>query len=58
MLQSGYICSQKLFILSFSESVKQEPQDDAFTAKKKGVKRKRIKDDPKEGTSDSANSPT
>ncbi|KAL4006093.1 hypothetical protein ACER0C_005806 [Sarotherodon galilaeus] len=43
---------------SISESVKQEPQDDAFTAMKKGVKRKRIKDDPKEGTSDSANSPT
>ncbi|XP_063336233.1 DNA topoisomerase I, mitochondrial [Pelmatolapia mariae] len=43
---------------SISESVKQEPEDDAFTAKKKGVKRKRIKDDPKEGTSDSANSPT
>ncbi|XP_035765816.1 DNA topoisomerase 1 [Neolamprologus brichardi] len=43
---------------SISESVKQEPEDDAFTAKKKGVKRKRIKDDPEEGTSDSANSPT
>ncbi|XP_070762778.1 DNA topoisomerase I, mitochondrial isoform X2 [Enoplosus armatus] len=34
-----------------SESVKQEPDDSDFTAKKKGLKRKRIKDEPVEGPS-------
>ncbi|XP_030588007.1 DNA topoisomerase I, mitochondrial [Archocentrus centrarchus] len=43
---------------SISESLKQEPQADDFSAKKKGVKRKRNKDEPIEGTSDSTNSPT
>uniref|UniRef100_A0A3Q3BGD0 DNA topoisomerase I n=1 Tax=Kryptolebias marmoratus TaxID=37003 RepID=A0A3Q3BGD0_KRYMA len=40
-----------------SVSVKQEPQDDDFTANK-GVKRKRIKDEPMEGTSQYTASPT
>nr|XP_046250643.1 DNA topoisomerase I, mitochondrial [Scatophagus argus] len=36
-----------------SESVKQEPVDNDFTAVKKGLKRKRLKDEPTEGPSDS-----
>ncbi|XP_070687048.1 DNA topoisomerase I, mitochondrial [Pempheris klunzingeri] len=36
---------------SASESVKEEPQDDDFTAKKKGLKRKRMKDEPAESPS-------
>ncbi|XP_049431355.1 DNA topoisomerase I, mitochondrial [Epinephelus fuscoguttatus] len=40
------------------ESVKQEPEDDDFTAKKKGVKRKRVKDEPMEGPSHSTATPT
>lgn len=42
----------------FSESVKQEPVDDDFAGKKKGVKRKRIKDEPMEGPSLSTSAPT
>ncbi|KAM4572804.1 DNA topoisomerase I, mitochondrial [Odontesthes bonariensis] len=45
-------------VSSSSDLVKQEPTDDDFIAKKTGLKRKRIKDDPKEGTSYSAASPT
>lgn len=45
------------FFLWFSESLKQEPQDDDFSAKNKGVKRKRIKDEPMDGSSDFTNSP-
>ncbi|XP_034079286.1 DNA topoisomerase I, mitochondrial [Gymnodraco acuticeps] len=40
------------------ESVKREPQDDDFAAKKKGIKRKRIKDEPIEGASHSTATPT
>ncbi|XP_054475821.1 DNA topoisomerase I, mitochondrial [Anoplopoma fimbria] len=40
------------------ESVKQEPEDDDFAAKKKGLKRKRIKDESMEGPSHSTTSPT
>ncbi|XP_049930180.1 DNA topoisomerase I, mitochondrial isoform X1 [Epinephelus moara] len=40
------------------ESVKQEPEDDDFTAKKKGMKRKRVKDEPMEGPSHSTATPT
>ncbi|XP_051237512.1 DNA topoisomerase I, mitochondrial [Dicentrarchus labrax] len=40
-----------------SKSVKQEPMDDDFTAKK-GLKRKRIKDEPMEGPSHSSSTPT
>ncbi|KAL3061940.1 hypothetical protein OYC64_009958 [Pagothenia borchgrevinki] len=40
------------------KSVKQEPQDDDFAAKKKGMKRKRIKDEPVEGASHSTATPT
>ncbi|XP_074488002.1 DNA topoisomerase I, mitochondrial [Sebastes fasciatus] len=38
--------------------VKQEPEDDDFAAKKKGLKRKRVKDEPMEGPSDSPAKPT
>uniref|UniRef100_UPI0037E72D7C DNA topoisomerase I, mitochondrial n=1 Tax=Semicossyphus pulcher TaxID=241346 RepID=UPI0037E72D7C len=41
-----------------SESVKQEREDDDFTAKKKGLKRKRIKDESVEGPSRSTDTPT
>uniref|UniRef100_A0A7N6B0V0 DNA topoisomerase I n=1 Tax=Anabas testudineus TaxID=64144 RepID=A0A7N6B0V0_ANATE len=41
-----------------SKSVKQEPQDDDFTVKKKGLKRKRIKDESIEGPSYSTATPT
>ncbi|XP_028263769.1 DNA topoisomerase I, mitochondrial [Parambassis ranga] len=41
-----------------SESVKKEPCDEDFMTKNKGVKRKRIKDEPIEGTLDSDASPT
>ncbi|XP_022045631.2 DNA topoisomerase I, mitochondrial [Acanthochromis polyacanthus] len=41
-----------------SEPVKQEPQEDDFTTKKKGLKRKRIKDEPVEGASQSSASPS
>ncbi|XP_073328402.1 DNA topoisomerase I, mitochondrial [Pagrus major] len=41
-----------------SESVKQEPMDDDFSAKKKGLKRKRIKDEPLEGPSHSTTTPS
>lgn len=44
--------------LWISESVKQEPEEDDFTAKKKGLKRKRIKDEPMEGPSNSTATPT
>lgn len=47
-----------LFFLWFSESVKQEPGDDDFNVKKKGLKRKRIKDEPMEGPSQSTATPT
>lgn len=46
-----------LFFLWFSESVKQEPEDDDFTSKKKGLKRKRIKDEPVDGPSTSSATP-
>nr|XP_020458585.1 DNA topoisomerase I, mitochondrial-like [Monopterus albus] len=36
-----------------SESIKQEPEDDNFTVIKKGLKRKRTKDEPMEGPSQS-----
>ncbi|TKS73123.1 DNA topoisomerase 1 [Collichthys lucidus] len=42
----------------FSKSVKQEPVEDDFAAKKRGVKRKRIKDEPMEGPSLSTSAPT
>ncbi|KAM8751445.1 DNA topoisomerase I, mitochondrial isoform 2-T2 [Acanthopagrus schlegelii] len=41
-----------------SESVKQEPMDDDFREKKKGLKRKRIKDEPMEGPSHSTTTPS
>lgn len=47
-----------LFFLCFSESVKQEPMDDDFREKKKGLKRKRIKDEPMEGPSHSTATPS
>ena len=47
-----------LFILWFSDFLKEEPLYDDFTAKKKGLKRKRIKDEIMEGTSHSTASPT
>ncbi|XP_063759467.1 DNA topoisomerase I, mitochondrial isoform X2 [Eleginops maclovinus] len=40
------------------ESVKQGPENDDFAAKKKGLKRKRIKDEPTEGPSHSTATPT
>ncbi|KAK2841958.1 hypothetical protein Q5P01_012158 [Channa striata] len=40
-----------------SKSVKQELEDDDFTVKKKGLKRKRIKDEPVEGSSHSTATP-
>ncbi len=43
-----------LFFMWFSESAKQEPMDGDFTEKKKGLKRKRIKD---EGPSQSTATP-
>ncbi|KAM7414136.1 hypothetical protein PAMA_019112 [Pampus argenteus] len=42
---------------SVSELVKQEPEDDDFTVKKKGLKRKRIKDEPMEGPSHASATP-
>ncbi|KAM7396371.1 hypothetical protein PAMP_019416 [Pampus punctatissimus] len=42
---------------SASELVKQEPEDDDFTVKKKGLKRKRIKDEPMEGPSHTSATP-
>ncbi|XP_041852537.1 DNA topoisomerase I, mitochondrial [Melanotaenia boesemani] len=44
-------------VSSSSDFVKQEPEDDEFTAKKKGLKRKRIKDELTEETSLSSASP-
>lgn len=41
----------------FSESVKREPQDEDFAEKKKGLKRKRIKEEPTDGSSHAAASP-
>ncbi|XP_041794346.1 DNA topoisomerase I, mitochondrial [Chelmon rostratus] len=40
------------------EMVKEEPMDDDFTANKKGLKRKRIKDEPMEGPSHSTVTPS
>ncbi|XP_047452851.1 DNA topoisomerase I, mitochondrial [Mugil cephalus] len=42
---------------STSDPVKKQPQDEDFTEKKKGMKRKRIKDEPVEGSSHSTASP-
>ncbi|CAJ1057227.1 DNA topoisomerase I%2C mitochondrial isoform X1 [Xyrichtys novacula] len=40
-----------------SKSVKQEQEDDDFTSKKKGLKRKRVKDEPMDGSSHSTLAP-
>ncbi|KAM9753932.1 DNA topoisomerase I, mitochondrial isoform 2-T3 [Menidia menidia] len=45
-------------VSSSSDALKQEPEDDDFKAKKKGLKRKRVKDEPLEGTSHATASPT
>lgn len=37
-----------LIFLGFSGSVKQESEDENVTVKRKGLKRKRIKDEPKD----------
>ncbi|XP_038149908.1 DNA topoisomerase I, mitochondrial isoform X1 [Cyprinodon tularosa] len=44
-------------VCSSSDVVKQDPQDEDFTSKKKGLKRKRVKDEPSEEPLQSASSP-
>lgn len=47
----------RLPFLWFSELSKQEREDEDFTPKKTGLKRKRVKDEPMEGPSDFAAKP-
>lgn len=55
----GFIVSLEYLssVFCFSKTVKEEPMDSDFTTKKKGTKRKRIKDEPAERPLDSAAAP-